>query len=125
MVIKSNEEQLLKEMKDSIGTQDPIVFFSKMVEALELLFNRIDGIEKTLKRVALQSSLAIQWDPRLASDMISNMIQSLREDKETYVEELSQLKKAFIEDKVTQNYPDFCAFWQEVLGYHPFLDYDK
>lgn len=123
--MKPNEELLLKEMKDSVGTQDPIVFFSNLVKVLELLFVRADSLEKTLKQVALQSSLAIQWDPKLASDMLSNIIQNLREDKETYVEELSQLKKAFIEDKVTQNYQDFCAFWQEVLGYHPFLDYDK
>jgi hypothetical protein len=116
---------LLKEMKAGIGTQDPIAFFEKMVDVLGLLFDRIDELELDVKKVRLQSALAIQWEPRMAATMITTMIDELREDRDTYCEEISQLKKAFVEDKVTQNYTDFCTFWQEVLGWHPFLDYDK
>jgi hypothetical protein len=57
--------------------------------------------------------------------MISKMIEELRQDKDVYHEELLKLKKAFVEDRVTQEYQDFCNFWQDVLGWHPFLDYDK
>ncbi len=116
---------LLKEMRATIGTQEPVKFFEKMVDVIDVLFQHIEELELDLKRTRMQSALAIQWEPKMASVMLSQMINELREDKETYVEELSQLKKAFIEDKVTQNYKDFCEFWQEVLGYHPFLDYDK
>jgi hypothetical protein len=118
-------EDLLKEMKDSVGTQAPIVFFEKMADLLGLLFDRIDELEADVKRVSLQSALAIQWEPKLASSMISKMIEELRQDKDVYHEELFQLKKAFVEDRVTQEYQDFCNFWQEVLGWHPFLNYDK
>lgn len=118
-------EDLLKDMKDSIGTQAPVVFFEKMTDLLGLLFDRIDELEADVKRVSLQSALSIHWEPKLASTMISNMIEELRQDKDVYHEELFQLKKAFVEDRVTQEYKDFCTFWQEVLGWHPFLDYDK
>lgn len=116
-------KSLLKDMKASIGTEDPIKFFDKMVDVFAILLARIDELEKSAKQSRLQSALAIQWEPKLASSMLSNMIDKLREDKETYCEEISQLKRAFVEGKVTQNYYDFCNFWQEVLGWHPFLDY--
>lgn len=118
-----DRETLLKEMKDSIGTQDPIVFFAKMVDVFNLLFNRIDELEDELKEANLKSALAIQWEPKLASGMISSMVENLRKDKDLYQDEISKLKAAFAEDRVTQNYHDFCQFWQDVLGYHPFLDY--
>lgn len=120
-----DRNSLLKEMKTSIGTQEPVVFFEKMVDVLNLLFDRIDELETDIKRVQLQSALSIRWEPKIASTMLAKMIDELRKDKDTYCEEISQLKKAFVEDTVTQYYQDFCEFWQEVLGYHPFLDYDK
>ena len=120
-----NRDDLLKEMRDSIGTQAPIVFFEKMVDVMSLLFNRIDDLEKDLKETRMNAALAIQWEPKVASAMLSDQINVLRKDKDkdTYFEEITRLKKAFVEDRVTQNYQDFCAFWQEVLGWHPFLNY--
>jgi hypothetical protein len=55
--------------------------------------------------------------------MITDQISVLRADKENFVEEISKLKIAFFEDKVTQSYNEFCFFWEETLGFHPFLDY--
>ena len=116
-------EDLLADMRKTIGTQDPIHFFDKMVDVFSLLFDRIDGLEVDVKKANLKATLAIQWEPKMASTMLSKMIEDLRQDKETYFEEISQLKKAFVEDRVTQNYNDFCTFWEETLGWHPFLDY--
>jgi len=114
---------LLKEMKDSVGTQDPVVFFQKMVDVLNLLFDRIDNLEHDLKETRKIAALAIEWEPKVAQAMITDQINILREDKDTYFEEISALKKAFVEDRVTQNYAAFCEFWQETLGFHPFLEY--
>lgn len=119
-----SRQLLLKEMRESVGTKDPVVFFEKMVDVFNLLFDRIDDLEVEVKKANLKAALAIQWEPKMASTMLSTMIQDLREDKETYFEEISEFKKAFVEDKVTQNYADFCAFWEETLGWHPFLDYE-
>lgn len=116
-------EDLLAEMKACIGTQEPVVFFGKMVDTFELLFNRIDQLMFEVRKANIKATLAIQWEPKLASTMIANMINDLRSDKDTYFEEITALKKAFVEDQVTQNYKDFCSFWEETLGYHPFLDY--
>jgi len=118
-------EDLLKEMKSIIGNRDPIEFFGKMVEMFDLLFDQIDQLRSDLIAVRVNSALSIQWEPKLASDMLSSQVEILREDKETYFNEISALKKAFAEDKVTQNYPDFVNFWQETLGWHPFLNYKK
>lgn len=116
-------EELLKEMKSIIGTRDPVEFFGKMVDVFGLLFDRIDQLESDLHRVKVQSALAINWEPRVASDMITAQIQMMAHDKDTYFNELAAFKKAFVENKVTKNYDDFCSFWVETLGYHPFLDY--
>jgi len=116
-------EDLLAEMKKSVGTQEPVFFFDKMVDVLGLLFDRIDVLESELRRVKVHSAMAIQWEPRLASTMLADQINILRADKETYFDEISELKQAFVEDKVTQNYNDFCNFWIDALGWHPFLEY--
>jgi hypothetical protein len=56
--------------------------------------------------------------------MIAKEINNLRAlDKETYASEIAQLKQAYSEDKVTQSYPEFCQFWENTLGWHPFIDY--
>jgi hypothetical protein len=118
-----NRQALLKEMRDSVGTKDPIEFFTKLTDVFTLLFDRIDELEE---RVAKSSAVAIatsHWDPRVASDMLADQVKKLREsDKDTYATEISALKIAFAEDKVTQNYETFVKFWQETLGFHPFLD---
>jgi hypothetical protein len=116
-------EEILSDMRKTIGTQEPIFFFEKMVDIFDLLFDRIDELQIEAKKTSLKAALAIQWEPKLASTMLSLMIEDLREDKETYFDEISQLKKAYVEDRVTQNYNDFCAFWEETLGWHPFLEY--
>jgi hypothetical protein len=116
-------EEILSDMRKTIGTQEPIFFFEKMVDIFDLLFDRIDELQIEAKKTSLKATLAIQWEPKLASTMLSLMIDDLREDKETYFDEISQLKKAYVEDRVTQNYNDFCVFWEDTLGWHPFLEY--
>lgn len=118
-------EDLLKEMKDSVGNKEPVEFFAKMVDVFSLLFDRIDQLENNLQHLKIQSSLAIQWEPKIASDMIAKQVDVLRQDKDTYFNEITALKKAFAEDVVTQNYHEFCKFWLDTLGWHPFLDYSK
>lgn len=115
-------EDLLKEMKESVGNKEPVEFFTKMVDMFNILFDRLDYLEKDLHRVKTQSALSIQWEPKLASDLIAKQVETLRQNKETYFAEITVLKKAFQEDVVTQNYSDFCQFWITTLGWHPFLD---
>lgn len=116
--------QLLAEMKASVGTKDPLEFFSNLVDVFNMMFDRMESLEKDLKRVKTQSALAIQWEPKVASDMIARQVNIMRQDidRDAYVADISALKKAFAEDVVTQNYNDFCSFWVETLGWHPFLD---
>lgn len=117
-------EDLISEMKGSIGTREPIVFFQKMVDAFNLLFDRLDQLESDLKKVKVQSALSIQWEPKLASEMLAKQVYVLRQnkDKDAYANEIEALKVAYAQDKVTQNYQEFCKFWVETLGWHPFLD---
>jgi len=115
-------EDLLKEMRDSIGTKDPIDFFAKMVDVFTLMFDHIEHLEKNLEQVKRHSALAIQWEPKVASDMLAKQVKILRENKDTYFQEIDALKKAFAEDQVTQSYNEFCKFWEDTLGWHPFLD---
>ncbi|HEY5267896.1 MAG TPA: hypothetical protein VII94_02075 [Candidatus Saccharimonadales bacterium] len=116
-------EDILKKMKECIGTQEPIVFFEKMVDVLDLLFNQIDQLKIDVNKANVKATLAIKWEPRVASQMLTDVISDLRQNKDTYSEQLSKLKKAYAENIVTQNYDSFCNFWEDVLGYHPFLDY--
>lgn len=117
-------EDLMKEMKQAVGTKEPIVFFDKMADAINLLFDRIDQLEVDLQQVKVQSALSIQWEPKLASEMLAKQVYSLRQnqDKDAYKSEIDSLKEAYAQDKVTQNYQEFCKFWVDTLGWHPFLD---
>lgn len=118
-------EELLKEMKESIGTKDPIEFFDKLTDVLTALFDRIDQLEVEVRKSSTAAIAASHWDPRLASDMIASEVKKLREssaDKTVWAVEITALKQAYAEDKVTQNYEDFVKFWQSTLGFHPFLD---
>lgn len=117
-----NRESLLKEMRDSVGTKDPVEFFAKMTDVFGLLFDRIDVLEKNINRIKKHSALAIQWDPRMASELLAAQVNVLRQDKDVYFNEITALKTAFGEDKVTQSYAEFCQFWLDTLGSHPFLD---
>lgn len=123
--MSSKREQLLKEMKESIGTKDPIVFFESMIDVFGLMFDHIERLEVDLRRVKTYSALSVQWEPRVALDMLAEQIEILRRDKDTYFQELSILKVAYAEDSVTQNYQVFCQFWLVTLGWHPFLDYNR
>lgn len=116
-------DDVLKEMKDLVGRKEPIEFFSKMVDVFTLMFDHIDNLEKQVRQAKNHSALAIQWEPKVAANMLSEQIAVLKQDSDTYFAELSVLKKAYAEDVVTRNYFDFCRFWQDTLGYHPFLDY--
>lgn len=121
-----NRQTLLKEMNFSIGVQDPIVYFEKMTQLFSMLFDHIEKLETNLQQVKNHTALAIQWEPKVAADMLAKQIEKLKlADKDTYAVEISALKRAYAEDHVTQEYPSFCQFWQDTLGFHPFLDYDK
>lgn len=116
-------EDLLKEMKEAVGIKEPVEFFSKMVDAFTLLFERFDKLDQDLIGCRINSALAIQWEPKLASSLLAGEIEILRQDKDIYFNEISLFKKAFTEDKVTQSYQEFCRFWEDTLGWHPFLNY--
>jgi hypothetical protein len=118
-------QDLLLAMKNAVGTKDPVVFFGQMVDAFGLLFDKIDTLENELRRVKTNSALAIKWEPKIASDMIAEQVEGLRQNKEDFFQELTALKIAFAENKVTQSYDQFCQFWLETLGWHPFLHYKK
>lgn len=117
-------EVLLKEMKDMVGNKDPIEFFAKMVDVFDLLFNKLDAMEALLKKVKNNSALSINWDPKLASTMLTSQIDKLRLSRDIYENEIKLFKDAYTENKVTQSYDEFVNFWQDTLGFHPFLDYD-
>lgn len=116
-------EDLLKEMKDSVGNKDPIVFFDKMTDALNLLFDRIDILKISVDKLKTQTALAINWDAKIAADIIANEVKALQAiDKVLYENEIAMLRVAYATDTVTQSYKEFCEFWQNTLGYHPFLE---
>jgi hypothetical protein len=111
-------------METCIGTQAPLVYFEKMTKLFGILFDHIESLETTVNQLKNRCALAIRWEPKVASDMLSKQITALKiADKDTYALEIVALQRAYAEDKVTQEYVDFCQFWQDTLGYHPFLDY--
>ena len=58
--------------------------------------------------------------------MLSDQIEALKAaDKDVYASEIAALKIAYAEDMITQEYASFCQFWLDILGFHPFLNYDK
>lgn len=120
---------LVKKMEETIGTKEPIEYFSLLTQAVSMLLqqnnlqlDQIKSLRSELNRVKTQSALSIQWEPKVAANMMSNQIDILRNDKDTYFQELEAFKKAYTEDRVTQNYHDFVAFWTTTLGWHPFLE---
>lgn len=119
-----DKDELLKSMREDIGNKSPLDFFAKFVDAFELLFSRIDQLEAELRKVKTNSALAINWDPKVASQLISKEIDKLRndKDKDLYANELSALKKAY--SRTFVDYNAFVTFWIDVLGYHPFMDYE-
>lgn len=118
-------EDVLKDMKNMVGQKDPVVFFEKMVDAFSLLFDQLDDLKNELNRVKVNSALSIQWDSRVANDMLAKQIEILRQDKDTYHAELSACKEAYARGTATSSYSHFVNFWLDTLGWHPFLDYQK
>ena len=122
-----NKDSLLKEMRESIGTKDPIVFFEKMIDAFEILFNQIDHLRVEVQDTKNFLTLAIKWDPKVANSMLVRTIQDLRVKGDdgtgvnVFHEEISQLKKLMMNGEMTADYDTFCKLFIETLGYHPFL----
>lgn len=130
MLSQNFPQNIITEMRDSVGQKDPIEYFKTLTTAFEILFDYLGAQEKELQairselqKVKTQSALAIHWEPKVAADMISKQIDVLRTDKDIYFNEISSFKKAYNEDVVTQNYCDFVSFWVSALGFHPFLEY--
>lgn len=124
-----NKEDVIKEMRESIGTKDPEVFFSKMVDLFSILFDKIDSLSSDLEKVQLNSTMAIHWDERLAMKMVDDEIQHMYitgKDKmlggNIYADEITFLKGVYLDRSPLKNYVEFCRFWQDTLGYHPFLE---
>lgn len=119
-----NKEELLEGMREDIGEKSPVDFFAKLVDAFDLLFSKIEQLELEVKKVKTNSALAINWDPKVASQLIAKEIEKLREhkDKSLYTAELSELKRAY--GRTFLDYNAFVTFWVDVLGYHPFMDYE-
>jgi hypothetical protein len=118
----SRDRLLIKEMKDSIGTKQPIVFFQAMTSVLESIVERLDNIEGRLEVITTQSSLGINWDPEIASEMLTSEIAKMREHKDIFSKELSSFKEAYTKGEVVKDYETFVKFWSDILGWHPFID---
>lgn len=119
-----DDQALLKEMKNCIGNKEPIQFFIKLTEVIESLFEKITLLRSEVKSLKRQTALAIQWDSGMALDLIAEQIKLLKKDPQTYVTEIDLLQQAYLANTVTQNYNDFCIFWKDTLGWHPFIDYE-
>ncbi len=124
-----NRQDLLKSMRESIGTQSPEVYFSKLTDLFSLLFDRIDSLEEDLERVKLNSTMAIHWDERVAMKMVDDEIVHMEKTGKDpmlggniYAQEITWLKGIYLNRVPLQNYENFCRYWQDVLGYHPFLE---
>ena len=114
-------ESLLEEMKGSIGTKDPIDFFMSLTNLFSIMFDKLSKIEKDLNKLKINTALSLQWDSRVANEMLLEQIEILRKDKETYHAELSACKVAYANGVITQQYSTFVEFWINTLGFHPFI----
>jgi FtsZ-binding cell division protein ZapB len=117
-----DHNKILKDMKESIGTKEPIEYFDKLTDVLGLLFLQLEELKNENEILKTMSALAIEWDPQVAREMLISEVEKLRSDKDTFFNEISLLKKAYAEDKVTQSYKEFCSFWKDTLGWHPFME---
>ena len=126
-----NRKDLLKDMKGSIGTKDPLVFFGKMVDVFELLFDRLESLENENYKVKLNTVMLMNWEPNVAAGMVSEELKFLRTTgKQTdgtnmYQQEIDELKNIHTAPHHLQNYVSFVKFWRDLLGYHPFLEARK
>lgn len=122
-----NRDALLKEMRESIGTKDPVVFFEKMVDVFDALFEQINFLRTEVQDTKNFLTLAIEWDPKVANSMLVRTIADLRSKGDdgagvnVFHEEISSLKKMMMTGEMTTDYQTFCKKFVETLGYHPFL----
>lgn len=126
-----NRQDLLKEMKESVGTKEPTVFFAKMVDLMSLLFDRIDLLERSLSKTQINTVMLMKWDSAVVANMISEELQFLRvngkqpDGTNMYQQEIDALTNAYMRGYVTSDYNSFVTFWKDLLGYHPFLEARK
>lgn len=126
-----NRDDIIKEMKESIGTKEPTVFFSKMTDLLSTLFDRVDSLEKSLQKTQINTVMLMQWDKSVVANMIGEEMEFLRKNGKQadgtnmYQEEIDTLKDAFMFGQAIDNYASFVNFWKSLLGYHPFLEARK
>lgn len=124
----NNVNEVLKNMKNSVGSKDPIEFFKSLVDVLEVLVEQNNKLSSSLnfvinelKNTKRNLALAINWDPKIASELIVAEIEKLRKDTDTYHNEISILKNAY-KSSTFESYDAFVNFWKDTLGYHPFID---
>jgi hypothetical protein len=115
-------KQILKEMKESIGTRDPVEYFDKLTDCLSALFDEIEKLNESNYKFKQLTTLAIKWDPKVASELIIIETKKLSNNKEFYGDLINTLKEAYNANEVTQSYEEFCTFWQDTLGWHPFME---
>lgn len=126
-----NRQDLIKEMRASIGTKDPVVFFEKMIDLFDALFEEMTFIRSEVQDTKNFMALAIKWDAKVANSMLVRTIMELRVkgDDGTNInifhEEISVLKKLMITGEMTVDYDTFVKKFTEILGYHPFLRESK
>ncbi len=119
------KDVLIKEMRECIENKTPVDFFNKFTDALDHLFSEIEKLKSEVAKTRVTSALAIKWDSRFALSIIENQIEDLRSSNLVfYKPQIDELKKAYKEDIVTQSYDTFCGYWQDVMGVHPFMNYE-
>lgn len=126
-----NRADLLKEMKESVGTKEPTVFFGKMVDVLNMLFDKVDSLEKSLQKTQINTVMLMKWDQQVVANMISDEMVFLRangkqaDGTNMYQRELDELSQAYMYGQHIGDYSSFVNFWKDLLGYHPFLEARK
>lgn len=112
-------------MKDCIAEKTPVEFFDKLTDVLEHLCNKIEKLESEVAKARITGALAIKWDSTFALAIIEDQIEFFRNsDPVFHKDKIDELKRAYKEDVVTQNYETFVSFWQDVVGVHPFMHYE-
>lgn len=114
-------KSIIDNMKGAIGTKAPIHFFESMTELFTIMFDKLSKIENDLVKLKINTALSLQWDPRVANEMLIEQIEFLKKDKETYHAELAACKLAYSQGIITKDYSSFVEFWIDTLGFHPFI----
>lgn len=123
--MKLKKEVVFKNLKDSIENKTPVEFFANFTDMFNLLFDKLDALEDSLDKANLKASLAIEWDPEIARELFTQQIKILKKEPELFKEEIIALKAAYKNNECVGSYKEFCTFWKNQFGYHPFMDYEK